>query len=207
MAHVAGSAASQHDLVAVVVVSVDWQRMRQEAKNSCEDGTAGSRSDPAGESNSDVSGQGDVEKEIRSLIRHDTELQRWLHPPTMSDCLPATFASALPGPTWTKSSMDNDHADGPAVKTQLVPAQQQHRCARRSPHGWWMFADGTAEMLYEVESIMARRESCRGTVEYRVKWLGYPDTEASWLTRRHLWDQGLRAMLRKFDAVGPVRRE
>ncbi len=71
--------------------------------------------------------------------------------------------------------------------------------ARRSPHGYWMFADGTAEMLYEVESILARRECCRGTVEYLVKWLDYPDTEATWLTRRHLWDQGLRGMLRKFD--------
>ncbi len=118
---------------------------------------------------------------------------------------PATAATAAA--PWTRSkelidlTMEDDgvRVDAhppPMEMAQLAPPlhhpPQQH-------HGYWTFADGTMERLYEVECITARRESCRGTVEYRVKWLGYPDTESSWLTRQHLCDQGLRRMLHKFD--------
>lgn len=50
--------------------------------------------------------------------------------------------------------------------------------------------DENGEKLYTVETLLERRKSLSGTTEYRVKYLGYPDTpeDTCWISRESLLD-------------------
>lgn len=49
---------------------------------------------------------------------------------------------------------------------------------------------------YEVEKILARRDNF-GRTEYKIKWLNYPTTEATWEPEKHLTH--CKEMLKRFN--------
>ena len=39
---------------------------------------------------------------------------------------------------------------------------------------------------YQVERIAGKRNNERGQLEYKVKWVGYPDSQSTWEPLKHL---------------------
>jgi hypothetical protein len=83
------------------------------------------------------------------------------------------------------------------VAAALAGAQELSLCAGHKKRS--QEADGAADRndIYEVESIVNRR-LVKGTVEYLIKWLGYPETDNSWEPLANL--AGIEQELSEFEA-------
>ena len=54
---------------------------------------------------------------------------------------------------------------------------------------------------FEVESILARKRSGGRGYKYLVKWVGYPDSDNQWLSRKNLATSGMATAVDNFDAT------
>lgn len=50
---------------------------------------------------------------------------------------------------------------------------------------------------YEVEKILGKRNNKNGRVEYRIKWLNYPESESTWEPESNL--SSCKKLLEKFN--------
>ena len=46
--------------------------------------------------------------------------------------------------------------------------------------------EGEVEEVFTVEKVLNKRIGIDGTVEYRLKWMNYPETESTWEPQNNL---------------------
>ena len=63
--------------------------------------------------------------------------------------------------------------------------------------------DAAGAPVYVMEKVLSRRKS-GNAYEYLIKWKGYGEEEASYITRRNAVTTGAARMLTEFDATQPV---
>ena len=55
--------------------------------------------------------------------------------------------------------------------------------------------------IYEVDRILGRRYVGAFQSEYKVKWLGWGEEQATWEPREHLLHHGAVAVLRSYEQL------
>jgi len=60
--------------------------------------------------------------------------------------------------------------------------------------------DDDGEPVYVMEKVLSRQKS-GNTYEYLIKWVGFSEEEASYITRRNAVTTGAARMLSEFDAT------
>ena len=109
-----------------------------------------------------------------------------------------TFRLDLPKPMRDRGIHNAFHA------SLLRPAHSMPNDPRTPSPPPPIISENTTED-YEVEKILSHRNR-RGRAEYLVKWLGYPDTENSWVKASELSAPDLLQEYRSQQAIRPPRR-